>query len=167
MKKLMLKAGFVIITLCMALPLHAQSSAANPGQGFDMTGFPQWTKDLRRAEIVAIGSFPFTLFFTTFFYDAYRTTSHGGDMRYAPWPINPAGSIGMTQNEHLLTLGIAVGGSILIAVADHIIVRYRRSKQEQELRNLPVGTPIIIRRPVEEGSSGESQFIFEAESETP
>ena len=163
MKSLAFKMGLVFFILCIAIPLNAQSSSS----GFDMTGFPQWSKDLRRGEIVAIGSFPFTLFFSTFFYDAYRTSSHGWDMRYAPWPINPGGSVGMTQEEHLLTLGFAVGGSILVAVVDHLIVRFRRNKQERELSKLPDGTPLIIRRPIEEESAEEGQYTFEIENETP
>ena len=154
MRKFPLKMIFVFIVLCLALPLEAQT-----GLGFDMTGSPQWAKDLRRGEIVALGSFPFAFFFSNFFIDVYRASMNGWDMRYAPWPLKSAGFVSMTQEEHLLTLGFAVGGSILIAVADHVIVRYRRHKQAQEIRNLPTGTPIIIKRStnpeesLEEGNS--------------
>jgi hypothetical protein len=143
----------LLVFLLPLLGLHAQSSSGtvNPAAGqFDMTGFPLWAKDLRRGEIVAFGSFPFAYFFTNFFYDTYRSATHGWDMRYAPWPLKPAGSIGKTQDEEFLTLGIAAGGAVLIAVADHLIVRYKRSKAEEQLRRLPPGTPIITRRPMDE-----------------
>jgi hypothetical protein len=107
---------------------------------------------------VAFGSFPFTLFFSNFFMDTYRASNNNWDMRYAPWPVKAPGAISMTQEEHLLVLGFAVGGSILIAVADHLIVRYQRNKQAREIQNLPAGTPIIIRQPL--GSSTEESPVI-------
>jgi hypothetical protein len=117
---------------------------------FDMTGFPQWAKDLRRGEIIAFGSFPFAYFFTNFFYDTYRCATNGWDTRYAPWPVKSSDAVEKTQQEQFVALGIAAGGAVLIAVADHIIVRYKRNKALEEIRHLPEGTPIIIRRPLYE-----------------
>jgi hypothetical protein len=169
MKNLILKVFFILFVFSVfsIAPLEAQSSSTTSSSpGFDMTGFPQWTKDLRRGEIVAFGSFPFTMFFTTFFMDIYRASNNGWDMRYAPWPLKAPGAIGMTQEQHYRVLGIASASSILIAVADHLIVRYQRNKQARELRNLPTGTPIIIRQPME-SSSEESPITLDTESATP
>jgi hypothetical protein len=54
----------------------------------------------------------------------------------------------MTRNEQLLTIGIAAGTSVIIALVDYLIVRNQRNKRAQEIRNLPPATPIIIRRPI-------------------
>jgi hypothetical protein len=143
----------------------AQSSSTSSGNlgstQFDMTGFPQWARDLRRGEIVAFGSFPFAFFFTNFAYDMYRSATHGWDRRYAPWPVKAAGAVELTKKEQMATLGIAAGGAVLIAVVDHLIVRYRRNKRESEIRSLPAGTPIIIRRPMgeepDEADSGSAE----------
>jgi nitrate reductase gamma subunit len=119
-----------------------------------------WAKDLRRGEIVAFGSFPFAYFFATFGFDTYRFFNHGYDMRYAPWPFTSAAAIEQTQNEKFLTVGIAAGGAIVIALVDYIIVRVKRSRERAETGNLPDGTPIINRRPLygddgdEAGTSG-------------
>jgi hypothetical protein len=138
---------FFGLLLCFvsSLGLYAQSSGNTQ---FDMTGFPLWAKDLRRGEIVAFGSFPFAYFFTTFGFDTYRFFNNGFDTRYAPWPFTSSGAIEQTQNEKFLTLSIAAGGAIVIALVDYAIVRYKRSKEQSEQRNLPDGTPIIIRRPL-------------------
>ena len=87
------KTGFLLVLLLLVSvsTLHSQSSASSH---FDMTGFPQWSKDLRRGEIVALGSFPFTLFFSSFVMDTFRLSTNGFDMRYAPWPINTGGAVG-------------------------------------------------------------------------
>jgi hypothetical protein len=115
---------------------------------FDMSGFPLWAKDLRRGEIVAFGSFPFMYFFANFGFDTYRWANNGNDMRYAPWPFNSAGTVGKTADEKIITLGIAAGGSILIALVDYGIMRYKRYRLEREQSSLPEGSPVIIRRPL-------------------
>jgi len=115
---------------------------------FDMSGFPLWAKDLRRGEIVAFGSFPFMYFFSNFGFDTYRWANHNNDMRYAPWPFNSAGTVGKTMDEKFITLGIAAGGSILIALVDYGIMRYKRNLLEKEKSSHPVGSPEINRRPL-------------------
>jgi len=124
------------------------STASTVSTEFDMTGFPLWAKDLRRGEIIAFGSFPFAYFFANFGFDAYRFFTNSFDRRYAPWPFASAASIEQTQSQKFLTLGIAAGGAVVIALVDYAIVRNKRNKEQGELRDLPDGMPIIIRRPL-------------------
>jgi hypothetical protein len=127
---------------------------------------PQWAKDLRRAEIVAFGSFPFTVFLATTIMDTSRYFSHDNDSRYAPWPLKGAGAVTMNSDEIVITIMSAVGGSLLISLADYFIVRYKRHKAEEALLKLPKGEPIIIRRPYPQGESanGEMNSFQETES---
>jgi hypothetical protein len=139
--------------LGILLPVHAQTTTTG---AFDTDGFPQWVKDLRRGEIVAFGSFPFTMFFSLTAVDLYRSATHGWDTRYAPWPAKSAGAVDMTEDEQMRTLTIAVAGSVLIALVDFFIVHYKRTKQAQELKQLPEGVPIIIRKPLVQENQGTS-----------
>ena len=142
----------LVLLLLVSLPaLRAQSSSAEPGMistQFDTSGFPQWARDLRRGEIVAFGSFPFVYFLANFSVDMFRFGTNGWDRRYAPWPLDSAGSIGKTQDERILTLSVAAGGAVIIALVDFGIESYKRSKKDRDKRNLPEGTPIIIRKPM-------------------
>jgi hypothetical protein len=113
---------------------------------FDTSGFPLWAKDLRRAEIVAFGSFPLMVFFATFAIDTYRFSTNSWDRRYAPWPLTAAGSVDRTEDEQIVMLTVAAAGSMVIALADFFIVHYKRQKQREYINSLP-GTPIIIRKP--------------------
>ncbi len=112
--------------------------------------FPLWAKDLRRAEIITFGSLPFTLFFSTIAMDTYLWGTHNWDTRYAPWPIRGAGAVEMSMDQRILTLSIALGTSVLIAVADHIIIRVKRSNEAKKAAALPSGDPIIIRIPLDD-----------------
>ena len=164
MKKRTALLLFLFILFVSVSVLHAQSTSSSSSSmsssQFDMTGFPQWAKDLRRAEIITFGSFPFAYFFTSFSFDTYRFATNGWDRRYAPWPIKSAGAIESSQNEKLMTIGIAAGVAVLIAVIDYGIVRHKRNRLEQESRNLPPGTPIIIRSPMN-GETDESPESME------
>jgi hypothetical protein len=153
---------FVFLVFIPCFKAYSQTATADAGMTstqFDMTGFPLWAKDLRRGEIVAFGSFPFLYFFANFGFDTYRWLNNGNDMRYAPWPFNSAGTVGKTTEEKIITLGIAAGGSILIALIDHGIMRYKRNRLEREKESLPDGNPVIIRTPLfnAEADSGASE----------
>ena len=139
--------------------ISAQTSTASSATQFDTTGFPQWAKDLRRAEIIAFGVFPFAYFIANFSYDSYRWSNQGfSDMRYAPWPLKGEGAIEQTQEEKFRVIGIAAGTAVLISLIDYSIERYKRNQKEKERISLPEGTPIIIRRPLnpDEGSVSDS-----------
>jgi hypothetical protein len=140
---------------------QASSGSLKPSLGFDMSEFPLWAKDLRRAEIVAFGSFPFSMFFTTFAMDTWRCFSHDWDPLYAPWPAKPPGAINMTQDELGMTIAIAAAVSVAIAVTDFSIVQIKRHQEKQRMKKLPAGSPItIIQKPLagpESAAGPESQ----------
>jgi hypothetical protein len=134
---------------------QGSSGGTKPSLGFDTSEFPLWAKDLRRAEIVTFGSFPFTMFFTTFAVDTWRCYSHGWDPLYAPWPAKPPGAINMTQDELTMSIAIAAAVSVAIAVTDFSIVQIKRYREKQRVKNLPSGSPITItKRPAAESETG-------------
>jgi hypothetical protein len=150
MKRRKAAAVLLLIIFC-ASTAYAQSSTA-AGIATTTTDppkivFPQWVRDLRRAEITAFGSFPFMMFFSILGMDLYRSATHDWDSRYYPWPAKGPGAIEMDTDEHLLTLGIAATGALVFSLADHLIFRYKRARAERQRLNLPEGDAIILRRP--------------------
>jgi hypothetical protein len=129
-------------------------SAYNKAGKQEKPEFPQWVRDLRRAEIVTFGSFPFMMFVSTFSMDTYRYFSHDNNLQYAPWPFKSAGAVEMNTDEFTISLLAAIGGSLAIALADHIIVRVKRAKVERERLNLPEGEVIELRKPWPPEDSG-------------
>ena len=139
------------ILLCVFLVLFSLHNLyPQDGPHFDMSEFPQWARDLRRAEIIAIGSFPFTYFLTNFSFGMYRYSTNDWDRRYAPWPITGPGAIEPTQSQKLGILGIAAGGAIIVSIVDFSIERSKRNRIAREAEMYPEGTPIIITRPLGE-----------------
>ena len=154
---------FIIVVFTLFLgPLSlaaAQSGGSSSSDSlaiFDTTGLPQWAKDLRRGDIVAFGTFPFSMMFVNFFYDLYRwNRANSMDFssegrRYAPWPFKSAGAVDKTSAEFRRSIFMAAGLSVTIALADFIIVKIRRDRQRRNERPPPYGTVIIERKPVED-----------------
>jgi len=131
---------------------------------FESEKVPQWVKDLRRWEIVAFGSIPFTMLTATFAVDMYRwkNSPNGIDFsnegrRYAPWPMKSAGAVVMKKKEQEMVFIIAGSLSIGVALADQAIVQIKRYRARKKAEALPVGTTIITRQPWHEEETPEAQ----------
>ena len=141
-----------LLLLCVfsAANLMAQT-AVSPESDAETNNRPLWLRDLRRWEIVAFGSFPFTMFFATIGMDMYRWNREAGmdfgRREYAPWPITSGGGVRMTDEEQRRTIFIAIGLSAGVAIADHFLERGRRQRERRRAEAIPAGTIIITRTP--------------------
>ena len=95
-------------------------------EDYDPAEFPMWTHDLRRFEVVGIGSFPITFFATSLVYDFSTYAAHGWDPVYAMGTQRDRRDIG-------IIVGTAAGLSVAIATVDMIInVRKRHQRDAEE-----------------------------------
>jgi len=149
----MKKTVFTIVLFSMLLLPGLKAEAQNIHDSettsvFEMKGFPQWAKDFRRWDIIAFGTFPFSLFFVNFFYDMYRwNMANGMDFsaegrRYAPWPFKSAGAVELTSKEFGRTMFLAAGLSVVFAFTDLLIVKMKR-KKEAKIEPPSAGSYII------------------------
>ena len=143
--------------------IYSQSlSATEPTTvTFSSESLPVWVSDLRRWEIVAFGTFPFSLFAVTFITDMVRWgVANGMDFseagrRYAPWPLKSAGAEMMSNADFQRTILIAAGLSVALAFADFIIVSVRRNNERLLLESAPSGSVIIERIPPQSPSGSD------------
>jgi hypothetical protein len=151
---------FLFVFFAFAFQLPAQSFRGNSPQTFaanilpdtqSSSEFPLWARDLRRGEIVAFGSFPFTLFFSTVAVDSVRYFQHNRDSKYLPWPLKGPGAVEKSPDDWKRTLIIAASASVAIALVDFTIVRVKRNREKQRLERRNDGETIeIIRSPIPE-----------------
>jgi hypothetical protein len=148
MKRSKVLAALLLLLLCASAAYSQSSNALGiPVVEEKKLEFPQWVRDLRRAEIVAFGAFPFAMFFSIFAMDTYRAANHDWDSRYYPWPLKGPGAIEMDTDEHMLTLGFAIAGSLTVALVDQLILQIKRARAEKQRLDLPEGDLIILRKP--------------------
>jgi hypothetical protein len=74
-----------------------------------------------RFEIVSLGSYPITLFYTDFAFDLQRFFANGRDPAYAPWPFKGTFSASLDDSQRLTRLGVALGVSFAVGTIDAII----------------------------------------------
>ena len=150
------KKTTLLVLLLLVSIIGAQGQTTTPVNP-DAINFPQWVRDVRRAEIVAFGSFPFAMFVSSFLMDMHRWRVESGldfsdeGRRYAPWPLKSAGgqagSTGMTSDEAGQVVALAAGISVAVAIADQIIVQVRRNRERRRAEALPVGSVTIMQTP--------------------
>jgi len=81
--------------------------------------FPDWQKDVRRAEILSFGALPFVTFVSSIYYDIYRYYSHDRQEGYLPWPLKKSESaIALSEAEQKNIVIYSASISIGVALFD-------------------------------------------------
>ncbi len=104
----------------------AAAPQANPPAPYEKEEFPDWARDLWRAEVIFVGSLPFSIFFTLESYDFIKYAGNGFQSTPttpAPWPFTSAGDIKYSANEQLWLVLSAATVSLLVSGADFLIGR--------------------------------------------
>ena len=83
--------------------------------------FPQWGKDLRRAEIIFFGSIPFSFFYTSFSYDFYRYAYNNFDESLAPAILGNKTPPVRTDDEKLQIIAVSLSLSAVFAFVDYLL----------------------------------------------
>ena len=115
----------------ISTPLFAEESTNN-----EKDEIPQVMKDIRRFEIITLGSLPFVLLDASLVYSGIKYAQNDFDKAYKP-SFNQSNLTKDEQTGVLLTsLGICLG----IGVTDLIVnlVKRNKEKKRQELRNSPI-----------------------------
>jgi len=161
-----------LILLAAVSVFSVTAQTTKTSSAFDTTGLPQWVKDLRRWEIVAFGSIPFTMLTASFAVDMYRWNNANGmdfsyeGRRYAPWPLKSAGAVRLKSKEQEMVFIVAASLSVSIAMADQVIIQIKRHRARKRAESLPVGTTIITTTPWPEETS-EAQDSAETDESIP
>jgi len=120
----------VALVLLSGERLSAQSSsdrASIPEAApYEDDEFPQWALDLRRAEIVALGSLPISLLASRLLYAvarfAYKSIELGtAATLYLPPSIAPPGAVPLSREESAWVVVGALSISSIIAVIDYAL----------------------------------------------
>jgi hypothetical protein len=110
--------GLVLILLVLGGAVFGDDRTPKP---YSDDEFQSWMKDLWRAEVVAVGAFPFTLFATLEVYDTWRYFANGLSPSYAPWPFGSSSTASYTATETGWLAVSAVSFSVIIAGIDFVL----------------------------------------------
>ena len=127
-KKLFINIAIILIIA----PLNAEEKSYSPAP-YEEDEFSQWMHDLRRAEIVLIGTLPLTLFVSNIGFQLVRYAVNEFEPEYAP-SLSGAGGSALTETEKAGVLLGAVSASLVISVIDFIIGEIKE-KETQRARS--------------------------------
>lgn len=121
---------------------------------------PSWAKDLRRAEIVTLGSLPFTTLGATLVYSLYRYGANDFKPAYIPNPFPLSSTEAkLSTEEQIGIIATAAGISLAVGITDFIVMQVKHSRKKKALEKIreEQGTVIRIREAVNENQNGSTE----------
>ena len=143
--RLCVKRCAALLLLCViAFPCRAKEAKDTTPAPYTDDEFPQFMKDLRRAEIVSLGALPFVTLTSTIVYSSARYAQHGFDSEYFPNPFAKASaSNGYSTAEQAGILLTSAGISVGIGLTDLLISVIRRNAAKKKLERKEKA-PIVV-----------------------
>lgn len=120
-----------LLILSVLLTPHVFSQEAEPEDHtpaeYEEDEFPVWLQDLRRAEIITVGSFPFTFFISQISFGFYRYAVNDFAVEYSPGFFMGSGSANPYSNDEKTSIIlISIGLSAAMALTDYIIGKFEQ-----------------------------------------
>ena len=143
--RLCVKRCAALLLLCViAFPCRAKEAKDTTPAPYTDDEFPQFMKDLRRAEIVSLGALPFVTLTSTIVYSSARYAQHGFDSAYFPNPFAKASaSNGYSTAEQAGILLTSAGISVGIGLTDLLVSVIRRKAAKKKLERKEKA-PIVV-----------------------
>lgn len=135
---------FIALMPFASMPLAAAEPTVTI-EPYTKDEFPGWLQDLRRAEIVSLGSLPFVTLGVTLGYSLYRYFSHGMDSNYFPNPFAKSSSAAsLTTDEQLGIFFTSLGVAAAVGITDFTISSIQRHQRKKaEIQRNSEGIEII------------------------
>ncbi|MCR4714602.1 MAG: hypothetical protein K5751_09540 [Treponemataceae bacterium] len=129
-KELSRKTIALFMLVFFASGLFAQTK--HTPEPYEDDEFPSWTIDLRRSEIVSLGSLPFVTLGVTIGYSFYRYAANGFNSDYLPNPLAKSSAAANLNSDEQKGIFISSGIiSLIIGVVDYVISRIERNRQDE------------------------------------
>ena len=120
----------LLVSFVSLFPLSADDFTVEGAEPYNTKATPQWLKDLRRGEIITLGSWPFTLLLTSLGYSLIQVGAHNFDFGYMRNPFSTVGG-DYSERETLGLIFTSLGISVGVGVADFIVAIVKRKKAEK------------------------------------
>ena len=150
----------IALVLCCSFMASFPLAAAEPTvtiEPYTKDEFPGWLQDMRRAEIVSLGSLPFVTLGVTLGYSLYRYFSHDMNPDYFPNPFAKSSSAArLTTDEQLGILFTSLGVAAVVGITDFTISSIQRHKRNKAYQELNRGAVEII--PLDDESTEENEL---------
>lgn len=125
----MKKTFALIVFFIFSLQIFCAETKAEP---YTKDEFHPLLHQLRRSEIVTLGSLPFTTLTTSLGYSFYRYFANDFDPEYQPNPFSPS-QASLSIEEQKKILYISLSASLLVGIIDFTISMIKKNKSQIEI----------------------------------
>ncbi len=122
---------FTILISLLGASFPVFSETAEP---YEKDEFPGILHDIRRAEIITLGSMPFITFSATLGYSFGKYASHNFDSSYFVNPFSSTDENSFSTDEQVGILLTSLGISAGIGLTDFIVHAVKRSNRQRKLK---------------------------------
>jgi len=131
MKRACIKTILIFLLLLLSsFSLYSEEEDHTPKE-YDKNEFPQGLKDLRRFEIISLGSLPFVTLNTTLAYSTIRYAQHNFDSAYQP-DIFTKSNLSQDEQKQIIVTSLCI--SVGIGLTDYIFQLIKRNSKKNKLR---------------------------------
>ena len=132
----------LILTLTSFAKTFADSRDAKPIP-YAKNEFPQWVKDMRRTEIITLGSLPFVTLSVSLGFSIYKYADHNFDSAYIPTPFTASSTfssddqISIIVSSCLISLGLGVTDLLITFIKRGIEADKKGKLVSQNVKIIP------------------------------
>ena len=117
----------------------SEDDSEEEAEPYDLSKFPQWAKDLRRFEIVSLGSVPFVMFTVTTVFSSYLYFS-GENEQF----INPFVRSAYSEKQQMQIFFLSIGTGVFIGLTDLTINIIKRTSERKKAMRIKAAEDQII-----------------------
>ena len=133
MKKTIAKILIFSIFFNLCSPIFSETTSSEAKE-FSDEEFPQALQDLRRFEIITLGSLPFVTLNTTLVYSGIKYVQHDFDPAYSPNPFASKADGGYSTEEQIGVLLTSLGISVGIGLTDFLVRTIKRNSKKKKAK---------------------------------
>jgi len=133
----------VVVMLCYSSCILFSQTLSQPKitpEPYKKEEFPLWTQQLRRSEIITLGSLPFTNLGVMTLYGVFRYIKNDFSPEYIPNPLAKSSSAAnLNEKEQKNILIASVSASVLVGIIDFVIslIKQRKAEKNNTQKDLP------------------------------
>lgn len=126
----------IALILLITFSFSVFAADTHTPEPYDDNEFPSWSIDLRRSEIVSLGSLPFVTLGVTLGYSVFRYVKNGFNSDYLPNPLAKSSAAANLNTDEQKGIFISSGIiSLVIGIIDYVISRIERRKADENSEN--------------------------------
>lgn len=111
--------------------------------------FPDWARQIRRTEIITLGSLPFTTLGVTTVYGLFRYFKNNFDPEYIPNPLAKSSSAANLDEDEQKNIVIsALTVSLVVGLIDLVITLIKNSREKKSNERSAVPDSVTIQKKI-------------------